>query len=101
MNNPDWRRYEKAVVRLQLQSGHDGIFFDNPTVHPQGCYCRHCLEKFTVWLRGHGVEVADTATDAARSLPEDHPAEFLRFRCETARDFLTDMRAFGFTFFRS
>ena len=95
MNHPDWRRYEKAVVRLQLQSGHDGIFFDNPTVHPQGCYCHHCLEKFIVWLRAHGVEVPDLAIEATRSLPEDHPAEFLRFRCETARDFLGEMRTFA------
>jgi hypothetical protein len=38
MNNPDWRKYEKAVVRMQLEAGFDGIFFDNPTVHAQGCY---------------------------------------------------------------
>ncbi len=26
MNNPDWRRYEKFIVRLQIEAGHDGIF---------------------------------------------------------------------------
>jgi len=37
MNHPDWRTYERFMVRQQLESGCDGIFFDNPTVHPQGC----------------------------------------------------------------
>ena len=31
MNNPDWRAYEKFIIRLQIESGHDGIFFGNPT----------------------------------------------------------------------
>ena len=52
MNNPDWRTYEKFIVHLQLAAGHDGIFFDNPTVHPEGCYCEYCLKKFAVFLAG-------------------------------------------------
>ena len=54
MNNPDWRVYEKAIVREQLESGCDGIFFDNPTVHPQGCYCPYCMEKFGKFLKKGG-----------------------------------------------
>ena len=27
MNNPDWREYERAMVRFQLETGHDGDFF--------------------------------------------------------------------------
>jgi hypothetical protein len=57
MNNPDWRAYERFVVRQQLESGHDGIFFDNPTVHPQGCYCPHCLDRFAQFLKREGVEI--------------------------------------------
>src|SRR5205085_3587717 len=45
MNHPDWRAYERYIVRQQLEAGCDGIFFDNPTVHPDGCYCRWCMEK--------------------------------------------------------
>ena len=57
MNNPDWQHYEKAIVKMQLEAGHDGIFFDNPTVHPQGCYCEFCMRKFqTIW-RPAGVKV--------------------------------------------
>ncbi len=46
MNNPDWRTYQKYVLRLQLDAGMDGIFFDNPTVHPDGCYCPYCMQAF-------------------------------------------------------
>src|SRR4051794_10403703 len=46
MNNPDWRAYERAMVRYTLETGHAGVFFDNPTVHPDGCYCRYCIQKF-------------------------------------------------------
>ncbi len=98
MNNPDWRAYEHFMVRQQLESGCDGIFFDNPTVHPQGCYCPHCMEQFARYLEhehfkpapGHGV--ADLRAFAAK-----HPQEFLGFRCTVARDFLADMRRYART----
>src|SRR4029079_5354907 len=44
MSNPDWRAYEKSLVEMSFDAGHDGVFFDNPTVHPQGCYCEHCMK---------------------------------------------------------
>src|SRR5690348_14893317 len=54
MNNPDWRAYERFVVRQQIEAGCDGIFFDNPTVHPEGCYCRWCMEKFEEFIKANG-----------------------------------------------
>src|SRR5206468_9215682 len=57
MNNPNWRAYEKFIVRQQLEAGHDGIFFDNPTVHPQGCYCEYCMMKFSRFLNGESVKL--------------------------------------------
>jgi hypothetical protein len=96
MNNPDWCAYEQAMVREQIEAGHDGIFFDNPTVHPQGCYCQHCMEKFGVFLLEHNVPAPEVARaewlDVTRKLADDHPKEFLQFRTTTARDFLTNMR---------
>ncbi len=88
MNNPDWRNYEAQIVRLQLESGCDGIFFDNPTVHPQGCFCPHCMEKFGIFLKLEGA-----ATDAMRKIALDRPEDFWRFRCTIAADFLRDMQA--------
>jgi hypothetical protein len=90
MNNPDWRTYEKYVVRQQLEAGHDGIFFDNPTVHPQGCYCEHCLRKFAQF-----VHEKDATVEAARKLAIDRPKDFLRFRATIASDFLADIRAYA------
>ena len=98
MNNPDWRRYEEFIVRLQLEAGHDGIFFDNPTVHPQGCYCEHCMRKFGEFLAQEGKPVDMPATNSLASLRQaalSRPADFMRFRCTTARDFLAEMRAFA------
>ena len=98
MNNPDWRRYEEFIVRLQLESGHDGIFFDNPTVHPRGCYCEHCMRKFGEFLAGEATPVKPPATNsvaALRQLAMSRPAEFMRFRCTIAREFLAEMRAFA------
>src|SRR5256885_13402664 len=62
MNNPDWRGSEEFIVRQQLESGHDGIFFDNPTVHPEGCYCPHCMAKFAQFLNREGVEILSTGS---------------------------------------
>ena len=98
MNNPDWRRYQEFIVRLQLESGHDGIFFDNPTVHPQGCYCAHCMDKFREFLAKEGQRVEAPATNALpflRQLAQSRPADFMRFRCTTARDFMAHIRAFA------
>ena len=67
MNNPNWRAYERAMVREQLETGHDGIFFDNPTVHPQGCYCPHCITKFARFLEREKVNVAAPLTDGTNS----------------------------------
>lgn len=95
MNNPDWRTYEKEIVRLQLEAGHDGIFFDNPTVHPQGCYCDDCMKKFAGFLREADPKAdLPAATDAKslRQLAIDRPHDFLRFRTTIVADFLAEIR---------
>ena len=92
MNHPDWLAYEKFMVRQQLITGHDGIFFDNPTVHPQGCYCPFCMKKFTAFLREAGIAVSEASTEFVRRLADQHPKDFLRFRGAIARDFLSEMR---------
>lgn len=101
MNNPEWRKYEKAMVRMQLETGHDGIFFDNPTVHPQGCYCEYCMRKFQKYLTAQGVKfVVPSTSDSIsgmRKIAAAHPQEFMRFRSTIARDFLEDIRRFART----
>jgi len=103
MNNSDWRCYERFIVRQQLETGHDGIFFDNPTVHPQGCYCPNCMKKFAGFLAERkllppNIRPAESASvDLLRRFAADHPADFLRFRCTIAADFLAEMRRFART----
>jgi hypothetical protein len=101
MSNPDWRAYQHAMIRYQLEAGHDGIFFDNPTVHPQGCYCSHCMRAFASYFVGHAARpVGPEATediDAIRRLAESQPEHFMRFRSTIAREFLADMRAYART----
>lgn len=101
MSNPDWRAYERAMVRYTLETGHDGVFFDNPTVHPEGCYCEHCMKAFAEYLLEHAAKLiaTDPARDleAARKLADSNPEEFLQFRTTIARDFLTDMRKYART----
>lgn len=92
MNNPDWRAYEKTMVRMSLEAGEDGIFFDNPTVHPQGCYCEHCIKKFGAFLKRDDADVT-----ALRKFATDRPRDFMRFRCTIAEDFLGEMRTFART----
>jgi hypothetical protein len=97
MNNPDWRAYERFMVRQQLESGCDGIFFDNPTVHPQGCYCGYCMEKFAQILGREGLLPTGgrQPLKALRELADKHPVAFMRFRGTIARDFLSAMRDYA------
>jgi hypothetical protein len=101
MNNPDWRAYERAMVRHQVEAGHDGIFFDNPTVHPQGCYCPHCIDKFDAFLLELNVPPRSATNEdrleTLRKFADANPKVFLKFRATTARDFLADMRQYART----
>ena len=96
MNNPDWRAYERAIVGASLRAGCDGIFFDNPTVHPQGCYCRFCLEKFATFLGEKKTgDSAKTSIEELRRVALARTNDFRRFRTTTARDFFAEMRDFA------
>ena len=95
MNNPDWRAYERFMVRANIETGYDGIFFDNPTVHPDGCYCLHCMGKFAKFLESEGRAPADRSLEAVRRAAEAQPRDFKRFRATVAPGFLAEMRAFA------
>jgi hypothetical protein len=102
MNSPDWRTYEHFVVRKQIESGCDGIFFDNPTVHPQGCYCSFCMEKFAALLQTEGLLDSSqipksNRIEFLRSFADKNATAFLHFRGTIAADFFTDMRKFART----
>ena len=98
MNNPDWRAYEQFIVRRQIEAGFDGIFFDNPTVHPQGCYCRYCMTEFALFLAREGGNVpaaAPNSQESLRQLAADQPKDFMRFRCTIAANFMAEIRSYA------
>jgi hypothetical protein len=73
-NNPVWREYLKAVIRIQIDAGVDGIQLDEaelPITSFQygGCFCKDCMKGFRGYLK---------------DLPEDQlPAELRGVDLET------------------
>jgi hypothetical protein len=55
-NNPVWREYLKAVIRIQIDAGVDGIQLDEAEL-PMGafqygaCFCKDCMRLFREHLR--------------------------------------------------
>ena len=54
-NNPVWREYLKAVIRIQIDAGVDGIQLDEAEL-PMGafqygaCFCKDCMKGFRAYL---------------------------------------------------
>jgi hypothetical protein len=54
-NNPVWREYLKAVIRIQVDAGVDGIQLDEAEL-PMGafqygaCFCKDCMQMFREYL---------------------------------------------------
>jgi hypothetical protein len=54
-NNPVWRGYLKAIVRLQIEAGVQGIHFDEAEVpltslQYGGCFCDTCVQGFREYV---------------------------------------------------
>jgi hypothetical protein len=79
-NNPVWREYLKAIIRIQIDAGVDGIQLDEaetPMTALQygGCFCRDCMKGFRAWLGDRRPpELADT------ELERFHYGDWLRAR---------------------
>jgi hypothetical protein len=55
-NNPVWREYLKAIIRIQIDAGVDGIQLDEaelPITSFQygGCFCKDCMKGFRQYLK--------------------------------------------------
>jgi hypothetical protein len=55
-NNPVWREYLKAIIRIQIDAGVDGIQLDEaelPITSLQygGCFCKDCVKMFRAYLQ--------------------------------------------------
>ena len=79
-NNPVWREYLRAVIRIQIDAGVDGVQLDEaetPLTALQygGCFCRDCMTAF----RAH-VQADPPAELAGTDLGTFHYGEWLRER---------------------
>ena len=55
-NNPVWREYLKAVIRIQIDAGVHGVQLDEAetpmtAIQYGGCFCKDCMKGFTAYLR--------------------------------------------------
>jgi hypothetical protein len=55
-NNPVWREYLKAVIRMQIDAGVHGVQLDEAelpitTMQYGGCFCRECMTQFRAYLQ--------------------------------------------------
>ncbi len=55
-NNPVWREYLKAVIRIQVDAGVDGIQLDEAELpmgafQYGGCFCKDCMKGFRAYLQ--------------------------------------------------
>lgn len=60
-NNPAWREYLKAVIRIQIDAGVDGVQLDEaelPLTSLQygGCFCNDCMYQFRKYLQNLPAE---------------------------------------------
>lgn len=102
-NQPADRQYVQGVIKMHVQYGSHGIFFDGPMNH--GCFCGECEKQFREFLRTRYPEATrerilnGTKLEDVK-LPQDKAnlplwAALRRFRCESLAKFLGDMRAWG------
>ncbi len=108
INNPHMRTYVKGTLRIALELGIDGIFFD---YSPQFCYCDRCVGKFRGHLAAHFAprELSDIfgIQDASQADPVqftrhrharfENPlyVEWRRYRPQNYLEWLKEMRDYG------
>ncbi|MDX6302416.1 MAG: hypothetical protein QOF53_3630 [Nocardioidaceae bacterium] len=123
-NNPVWREYLKAVIRIQIDAGVDGIQLDEAEL-PMGafqygaCFCAECMSQFREHLRGldkldpalAGVDL-DTFhygewllergydfKDGRESTPLF--GEYYRFQCKAIKTYFSELADFAREYGRS
>ncbi len=93
-NNPVWREYLKAVIRIQVDAGVDGVQLDEaetPITAFQygGCFCKECMKGFRAYLQALSPE-ARPKDLAGEDLTVFHYGEWLLDR---GYDFKTNREA--------
>ena len=89
-NNPVWREYLKAVIRIQIDAGVDGIQLDEAEL-PMGafqygaCFCKDCLQLFREHLRSQPAGAAQPAARRGRPRRRSTTATGCSRRATTSR----------------
>jgi hypothetical protein len=83
-NNPVWREYLKAVIRIQIDAGVHGVQLDEaelPITSLQygGCFCRECMAQFRDHLRALPDDSRPVELEG-EDLAEFHYGEWLKQR---------------------
>ncbi len=90
-NNPVWREYLKAIIRIQIDAGVDGVQLDEAelpitSMRYGGCFCKECMKGFRAHLQGLPPDERP-AELAGEDLDVFHYGEWLLAR---GHDFKTD-----------
>jgi hypothetical protein len=98
-NNPVWREYLKAVIRIQIDAGVDGIQLDEAEL-PMGafqygaCFCKDCMKGFRAYLHELPVDRLDPAL-AGADLSAFHYGDWLLERGYDFKDGRESTPLFG------
>jgi hypothetical protein len=95
-NNPVWREYLKAVIRIQIDAGVDGVQLDESELpigsfQYGGCFCKDCMKGFRAYLgRPAGFHYGEWLLERGydfRANQIDTPLyrEYHRFQCDAIR----------------
>jgi hypothetical protein len=84
-NNPLWREYLKAIIRIQIDAGVDGIQLDEaetPLTAMQygGCFCRTCMEGFADHVGFHYGELLLERGIEALTPEVPHYWDYIRYQ---------------------
>src|SRR3954468_9481349 len=74
-NNPVWREYLKAIIRIQIDAGVDGIQLDEaetPLTATQygGCFCHDCVTGFAEYLGRPGFHYGEWLLEQGHDFKE-------------------------------
>ncbi|MDX6307615.1 MAG: hypothetical protein QOI06_661 [Nocardioidaceae bacterium] len=87
-NNPVWREYLKAVIRIQIDAGVDGVQLDEAELpmgsfQYGGCFCKDCMKGFRRYLLeldGSGLDSTERGDLADVDLATFHYGDWLQQR---------------------
>jgi hypothetical protein len=118
-NNPVWRQYLKAVIRIQVDAGVDGVQLDEAEL-PIGamqygaCFCKDCMKGFRAFLQAvpeadrprelDGVALedfhyGDWLLAQGYDFKEDRTgtplfADYYRFQCQAIKTYFKELADF-------